>query len=105
MSPKMAEAVDGLPASCSEQHLPGCEFGEDSWRGGRRLVNLQLCRSPLWSPSWPSIWRLFSPDPSSGCLWDTFVGTSRRSHGAILTSVNALPPSTCRLIKTYASVK
>lgn len=35
MSPKMVKPVDRLAASCSKRHLPGWEFVEDSWRGGR----------------------------------------------------------------------
>lgn len=46
VSPKMAEPVSRLPASYSEQHLPGWESGEDSWRGGRRLVNCNCAESP-----------------------------------------------------------
>lgn len=54
VSPKMAKPVsDSQPAARSSTCQGGREFGEDSWRGARRPVNLRLCSIPPGHPLGP----------------------------------------------------
>lgn len=54
-------SADSQPAARSSTCRGGREFGEDSWRGARRPVNLRLCSIPPGSPARPSIRQLNPP--------------------------------------------